>query len=189
LTIERWRTRPRSRADADRTTTANKLEHQRVADAGEHSRQDVKRRGELNKDSARELDAMGSSHGLPCTMLQRNKDRAKLDAGRNTTQYLARRSAAQAQGAQCSGHGRCCGGTRQEKNKTEQATGGAPAGEEAAPLLGTRGGRARHQGERQGVRQTVRSELGPSTGHGSLDRRGVRELQPGAEHREIGELD
>jgi hypothetical protein len=40
----------------DRITIADELEHQRVADAGEQSRQDTGRRGELEKDSARELD-------------------------------------------------------------------------------------------------------------------------------------
>jgi hypothetical protein len=39
--------------------TADELEHQWVADAGEPSRQDIERRGELEKDSARELDVHG----------------------------------------------------------------------------------------------------------------------------------
>ena len=42
---------------------------------------------------------MGSSDDMPCTMLQRNKNRAKLDIGQNTAQYPARRTVAQAQGA------------------------------------------------------------------------------------------
>jgi hypothetical protein len=60
LATEPWRTRrtrPRSRAGTDRITTTDELEHQGVADAGEQSRQDTERRGELEKDSARELDA------------------------------------------------------------------------------------------------------------------------------------
>jgi hypothetical protein len=36
---------------------ADELEHQRVADAGEQSRQDAGCRGELEKDTAWELDA------------------------------------------------------------------------------------------------------------------------------------
>jgi hypothetical protein len=51
------RTRPQSRADADRTTTVDELEHQRVAGVSEQSRQDTRRSGELDKDSVRELDA------------------------------------------------------------------------------------------------------------------------------------
>ena len=58
-----------------------------------------------------EHDAMGSSDDMPCMMVQRNKNRAKLDIGQNTTQYPARRTVAQAQGARRSDHGRCCGGT------------------------------------------------------------------------------
>ena len=50
-------------------------------------------------------DAMGSSDDMSCTMLQRNKNRAKLDIGQNTAQYPARRSAVQAQGAQRRGAG------------------------------------------------------------------------------------
>jgi hypothetical protein len=40
------------------------LEHQRVADAGEQSRQDAGRRGKLKKDSAPELDACREHDGV-----------------------------------------------------------------------------------------------------------------------------
>jgi hypothetical protein len=41
----------------DRTTAADELEHHRVADVGEQSRQDAERHGELENDLAWELDA------------------------------------------------------------------------------------------------------------------------------------